>query len=252
MVTQPRPGRRAGLVRAVQAYARQTHANRELIVVIDREPEEDRAQAEAAIAAVGAPAVSIVRAMPSLTLGALRNLSVAHASGDFICQWDDDDLHHPERIAAQYAALEQSGRDATILQEVMLYQEAAGTLRWLNWAATPAGGHPGTLLCRRSAMPLYPETGPAARRGEDLAVVEVLRGRGALHLQSGLPHLYLYAVHGTNTWPPEHLAMLGDTLAISRGLLLRREAALRAGLAAFDFGGAAVGVDGANGRAFTL
>ena len=50
----------------------------------------------------------------------------------------------------------------------------------------------------------------------------------------------------------QHHRMLARELAISKALLRRREAQLRAGLAPFDFGPGAVPVQGYNGLAFTL
>jgi hypothetical protein len=46
--------------------------------------------------------------------------------------------------------------------------------------------------------------------------------------------------------------MLASTLSISQGLLLRREAEIRAGLRFFDFGHGEMGVQDSNGLAFRL
>jgi hypothetical protein len=46
--------------------------------------------------------------------------------------------------------------------------------------------------------------------------------------------------------------MIADQLAVSRGLLSRREAALRQGLAPFAFGPGNVTVEGSNGTGFTM
>lgn len=252
MVTMPVPDRLPMLRRAIDAYLRQSHADRELIVVVDRgAPAARRAVAEL-VAAPGRPDIRLRLAPAGLTLGALRNLSIASARGELLCQWDDDDLHHPHRIAAQAAALAASGRDAGILEDVLLYREHERTLRWTNWARTPAGGHPATLLCRRQAAPIYPEHGPEAVRGEDLAALLPLAAAGALHRLAGAAHLYVYVTHGANTTDAAHHDRLARTLAISRGLLRRREAMLRAGVAAFDLGPGPVCVADADGAAFSL
>lgn len=252
MVTLPVPARLPMLRRAIDAYLRQSHEERELVVVVDRGAQADRRAVAELVAAPGRADVRLHLAPAGLTLGALRNLSVACARGELLCQWDDDDLHHPDRIATQAAALAASGRDAAILADVLLYRERERTLRWTNWAPTPAGGHPATLLCHSRAAPRYPETGPAAARGEDLAALLPLAAAGALHRQAGAAHLYVYVTHGANTTDAAHHAMLAETLAISPGLLRRREAALRAGLAAFDLGPGPVRVEGAGGPAFSL
>lgn len=250
MVTLPVPERLAPLARAIEAYTRQTHPDRELIVVIDQGRRQDRDAAAAAIAA--SARADIVTVMPDepMTLGALRNLSVARASGEAICQWDDDDLHHPRRIAEQLAAPARGECVATLLQEVMLYDTAGRALHWTNWAATPATAHPGTLLCLRDAMQRYPEIGPAARLNEDLALLEALRAKHEVRALAGAPHLYVYVTHGDNISPPHHLEMLRDRLSISSGLLRRRETTLREGLRPFGLDG--VTVQGSNGPAFRL
>jgi len=248
MVTLPARWPRA--IRAMEAWSRQTHADRELVVVIDSASTEARDAARAAADRIGGH-IRIVTSSEPRTLGALRNLAVAQASGEALCIWDDDDLHHPQRIARQLAALIEGGADATVLQDAMLHREAQDTLHWTNWAATPAGGLPGTLMCRAASMPAYPETGPTAQRGEDLDLLQRLRAAGRHILQQAMePWLYVYVTHGANSSPVEHHAMLARDLSISKGLLLRREAALRKGLRPFAFEG--VDVEGSNGRAFSL
>jgi len=244
------PDRRAMMARAIEAWIGQTHGDRELIVVIDQGPPEAHAAALATIAAFGRDDIRTVIPGRPLSLGVLRNLAVAQACGDVICQWDDDDLHHPRRIERQLAAMTQAGDAAAVLQEVMLYRAQARTLHGMNWAATPAGGLPGTLMCRREAMPAYAETGPAAALGEDLDLLQRLRTGPGVRLMAGEPHLYVYVTHGANSWPPEHHAMLAESLSISKGLLQRREAALRDGLRPFGLDG--VSVEGPNGAAFSL
>ena len=246
MVTRGTGARLAMLARAVAGYAAQTHRSRELVMVA--EDGADREAIAEIVAAHPTEAIRIVFAPATATLGRLRNLSVASANGEIVCQWDDDDLHHPERIARQLAA--SSGADACLLGDVMQLDAAARVLRWTNWAATPVAGHPGTLLARRERLPAYPEVGAKAALGEDLVVARALASRGGVVPMAGAPHLYVYVSHGGNSWSAGHHAMLADSLAISRGLLLRREAMLRTGLAPFDLAG--VTVAGASGPAFTL
>jgi glycosyltransferase involved in cell wall biosynthesis len=246
MVTLGSAPRLPMVTRAIAAFRTQTHRARELVIVVGSAGEAAAleaivpAQADAAIRIVAAP-------RPGLTLGALRNLAVARAHGDVVCQWDDDDLHHPERIAAQLDAL--AGYDACLLGEVMLLDAAARTLRWANWAETEAGGHPGTLMAKRSRMPAYPESGPSASLGEDLAVWKLLAANPVGRLRA-VPHLYVYVSHGDNSWSAEHHRMLAERLALSRGLLRRREASIRTGLAPFGLDG--MEVCGSNGPAFIL
>lgn len=238
------------MVRAVEAWVRQSYPDRELIVVIDQGPPAARAAAVAALGAFGRSDIRVVVPEAPLTLGALRNLAVDCAGGALVCLWDDDDLHHPQRLARQLAAMTEADCVATVLQEAMLYRAEPRILHWINWAATPAGGLPGTLLCHRALLPRYAEHGPAASLGEDLDLLLRLRAAHRVHAQPMEPHLYVYVTHGANSWGADHHALLAQRLSISAGLLRRREAALREGLQPFDFEG--VSVEGPNGRAFSL
>jgi len=250
MVTSPRPERLEAMTGAVEAYTRQTHPDRELIVVIDNGEQRHRDAVAAAIAGFERRDIIVVMADRPMKLGGLRNLSVDHSSGEVLCQWDDDDMHHPQRVARQLAAPARGDCSATLLQDLMLYDRPARKLYWTNWAATPATGHPGTLLCLRNAIQRYPEDGPDAHGSEDMAQLVALREKHAVDVVAGAPHLFVYVTHGLNISPPAHLTMLRDELSISRGLLQRREAALREGLSAFALEG--LTVEGSNGPAFTL
>jgi hypothetical protein len=79
-----------------------------------------------------------------------------------------------------------------------------------------------------------------------------LIGNGQVHPLPDRAHLYIYVDHGANASPAAHHAMLRRELAISSGLLRRREAALRAGLAPFDLGDPPLAVEGRDGPAFML
>ncbi len=252
MVTLPVRQRQEHFARSVAAYCGQSHSNKELVIVLDQGEADARAAIAAKVAALGRPDLRVVEPAGKRSLGALRNVSVDEARGDVLCQWDDDDLHHPQRIERQLAALLASGGTALHLEDALQWFPDSRTLYWTNWRATAPKGLPGTLMCRRSAPIRYPETGSDARLGEDSAVSLQLQRLGGFEVLAGAPHLYVYVSHGANTWGDEHHRMLARELAISKSLLLRREAQLREGLAAVDFGPGPVTVEGYNGTAFTL
>ena len=67
-----------------------------------------------------------------------RNISRESARGDIHCQWDDDDLHHPERLERQFDyLLLQAGCEAVCLQETMQFFPRARALYCTNWRAVP-------------------------------------------------------------------------------------------------------------------
>ena len=252
MVALPSAGRLAFLERSIAAYAAQTHASRELVIVLDQGSAEDKAAIAKHVATLRRDDVRIVESPRAMSLGALRNLSRDSARGEVQCQWDDDDLHHPQRIELELAALAASGAQAVCLQECMLLLAASSELYWTNWRATEPTVMPGTLMCRATAPIRYPETGPRSQLIEDTDVVLQLLRAGGLHPIVDAPHLYVYVGHASNTWGTAFHPMLASRLGLSRGLLLRREARLRENLRAIDFGPGPVNVRGPNGVAFTL
>ena len=253
MVTRLAPDRMERALAAVAAFQAQDHPARELVVVLDPSAGESvRRRLDDLIASAGPAPVRGAEATGATTLGALRNRALAAAAGDYVCQWDDDDIYHPLRLSAQLAALRAGGHEALYLQEVLQYFPASRSLYWTNWRATPAGVHPGTLLMRREAPVRYPESGPESRLGEDLVLARALGERGGLGALAGAPHLFAYVSHGSNSWDDEHHRMLVRELAVSRGVLRRHEQALRAGVAGLDLGHQPVQVLGPNGAAFEI
>lgn len=177
---------------AVECFLRQTHPDRELVVVCDREATELRRHLDE----IAAPNIRFV-ATERADLGTLRNRSIAAATGELICQWDDDDLYHPRRIEDMLAELERTAADAVFLHRWTLWQPDRGRL-----AVSGPRVWEGSMLARREVLPAYPE----AARGEDLEVVRIIRKQRSFHLMNR-PDLYCYIFHGTNTWPEKHFRM---------------------------------------------
>jgi glycosyltransferase involved in cell wall biosynthesis len=179
---------------AIECYQRQTWPNRELVIVCD----DPDSELPGFVAALDDPTIRYVMAAPA-ALGTLRNISVASARGTLLCQWDDDDLYHPERLEFQHAQLVASGVAAHFLS------------RWLMWwpeerrlAISSRRIWEGSMLARRTAVGSYPATN---RREDTLALAE-LRQRGNRVAHSDQPFMYCYIVHGGNGSGPRHLAKL--------------------------------------------
>ncbi len=251
MVTRPDPRRLPLVLRSIECYLRQSHAARELVVVLDAGDEVDRAALEHEVARLRRPDIRVVRAEGQPTLGQLRNRAVAEARGDLLCVWDDDDIHHPRRIEQQVEALQRSGALATFLSEVLHLFAGSGDLFATNYRNTVQKCLPGTGLIRRTVAARYPEQGPACQRGEDTAFCQQLLDEGPVHFVDDAPHLYVYVNHRANTSGDDHHQMLARSLGVSRGRLLRREALVREALDQADIDLPAVNVLGNNGLAFT-
>lgn len=252
MVTQPRPKRLVGLRKTLQDFARQTYSHREMVIVIDAASEAEAAPVLREVAQSGTPMTRAVVAGRRMTLGALRNLSWAEAKGEVICTWDDDDRHHPTRLAEQSSAIRSSGLPACYLQEFLHYFATEHRIFRVNFRPAPDPVAVNTLMCRRQLAIRYPETGPDADRGEDTALFRAIRDHAAFASLADQPWLFVYVNHGTNTCTDEHHRHLVDQMGASKGVLSRHETALRQGLAAFDFGPFPVTVTGRNGDAFVI
>ena len=86
---------------SVGCFMAQTYENRELIVLHDggnREVEEFILAANSC-----SPDINLFyyecHSDKGMSLGELRNKSIGLCSGDYVCQWDDDDWMHRRRLA---------------------------------------------------------------------------------------------------------------------------------------------------------
>ena len=230
MVTQPNRIESARI--AMADFAAQTHVERELIVVHDGG--ESLASALSSTAAGLADAdIRIISVEAGLTLGELRNRSVRAAQGDFICQWDDDDRHHRQRLAEQWSALNDRGADFCFLQQQMHLFGNTGEMFLTDWDLEPWPMNfvQGSMLARRSCLPAY----PALPRGEDTAVVhEILRRGHAIARLADRAWAYVYVCHGANAWSGAHHRAIAKAKSAGEVRLLQLRSTLEARLAEYD------------------
>jgi glycosyltransferase involved in cell wall biosynthesis len=184
-------GRRPHLAAlAIEAFRRQTYPHKELVIIDD-----SGSDAVGEILADGDDAIRWIRVpQENKPLGALRNLALAEAKGDLLCQWDDDDLSAPARIERQVRALKAAGAEACGLVRLQLWWPAR------DWIATSSSRvWECALLWRRGAISAYPEI----RSGEDTPPVKSLVASGRVAMIDS-PGLYTYTYHGQNTFPDAH------------------------------------------------
>jgi glycosyltransferase involved in cell wall biosynthesis len=218
--------------RAIHSFAVQKYAGRELVIVTDGE-EAFRKSLERYVAALGLSQVQFVYPGPErLSLGKLRNISLEVAKGDVICQWDDDDYSHPDRLAVQLDYMLSQSSKACFLTDHLHFIEEQRLLCWVDWTmdGTCQGSAqlaPGTLMMFRDNRFRYPEDGPFARQGEDSIFLDALYSALPVAHLSGAGHLYLYQYHGRNTFSREHHYHL-NSCRTSNAQLQQNEATLRA------------------------
>jgi glycosyltransferase involved in cell wall biosynthesis len=183
---------------SIDCFRRQTWPHRELVIVDDGQDDA----LPSLVRALGDPRIRLLRlSSQGLPLGTLRNRAVAEARGELVCQWDDDDLFHPERIALQVAALEHLEADACVLERETLWWPHLGRVAWSAprlWESS--------LLARKAVLPAY----RALRRGEDTPVMDALaRDHSVAVLDE--PRLQVYVIHGANTFPAAHFERFWQT-----------------------------------------
>jgi len=200
---------RLGLARlALRCFADQTYTRRELVIVSDGDPWYQRALRRCADE-LDIEQVKIVPAEQGTSLGALRNLSVDAADGEVVCQWDDDDLYAPGRLATQLMGIQRQDARACFLTDHLQYLEREQLAFWIDWTL---GGRltdeqqlfPGTVMMYQDSDFRYPEDGPYSRRGEDSVLVSHLFHTRSVARLAGVGHLYLYRFHGANTFDEAH------------------------------------------------
>jgi len=213
---------------SIRSFAQQTYPNRELVIVTDGTA-AFRSALERYVQWLGLENVRFVLpGGPRRTLGALRNLAMEAASGELLCQWDDDDSNHPERLMVQAQHLLQNNAGASFFTDHLQLIEEKRALCWIDWAAhveTPGPDHlfPGSLMMRRAAPVRYPESGQYSRQGEDSVLLYDLHRHVDVKPLRGKGHLYLYRYHGRNTFSRDHHYNLSGFRCTKEELLHRHE-----------------------------
>ncbi|HKS25425.1 MAG TPA: glycosyltransferase family A protein, partial [Thermoanaerobaculia bacterium] len=193
--------------RAIQSYADQSYPNRELVIVTDGAP-RFREALERHVDAAGIDGVRFVYPEGRRTLGALRNISLAEARGEIVCQWDDDDCSHPDRLRVQCDDMLRRGARASFMSDHLHLLSGRRMLCWVDWSLggseAAARLFPGTLMMFNDARFRYPESGPYARQGEDSVLLTQILAAVPVAELSGVGYLYLYEYHGRNTFSEQH------------------------------------------------
>ncbi len=154
---------------------------------------------------------------PRCSIGAKRNLAVAHATGALVAHWDDDDWSAPDRLSRQAAPIlagtaDICGFDARLL----LHLPTASVWGPAGRRRKAAADMPAlaTILWRRAlweAGARYPDQDV----GEDAVFLAAARRMGARLRTLRNDGAWAYGRHGGNTWRFEQGRALG---AIGWGL----------------------------------
>lgn len=195
MVTRDRPHLAQ---RAIQCFLSQSYTPRELLIVNDGNISycdviPDELPVDVTITELH------IETEENNTLGELRNLALDQAHGEFVAQWDDDEWYHPERLAIQISAIEQSHKAACALKWTLMHIDSDELVNH-PFRADAGLATPGTIVHRRTQARY-----PAQRKGEDSVFIRAVKNMGGLCvLDQNYSHLFIRCFHGSNTWDFEH------------------------------------------------
>ena len=212
--------------RSLQSFLAQSYPNKELIIIDEGGTEfQEKMRSLGDLSKLG---ISYHRNETPCSLGELRNRAVGLARGEYVCQWDDDDIYHPDRIACQFAAcLSQSAVACFLLRQTILGEAAKINTKidtkinakdpnkdaepsTLRLAISSHRVWEGTIFTQKSALSSYPKM----VRAEDSPVVNRLVKSNKIAVLD-LPELYIYTIHGENTWSPHHMQEIWNSASIN-------------------------------------
>lgn len=131
---------------SIKHFQKQTYPNKELIIVCDS-PDGVKEY----VKSINDSNIHVYQLKSEKkTLGELRNKSVEFATGEYICQWDDDDWFHPSRLSIQYQKLNK--RDVCFLSQCML---AWPDEQKFGVSHSREEGWGNTMMARKNILPKY-------------------------------------------------------------------------------------------------
>jgi len=192
-VTRARPNL---LRRTIASFLAQTHEARELVVAY----ETDDAATPDVLDQFATDRRIIphpISTEPKRTLGALRNEGIRRGSGEYFCQWDDDDWSHPQRLSEQLDHLQRNRQDAVALTHWLVFDRTTRRAYLSNFRLWE-----GSLLCAREAFDAGIRYPNLSRMEDSFFLNALLRERRVIPMVA--PWLYIYEIHEQNTWNGAH------------------------------------------------
>lgn len=119
-------GREKYLARAIDSFLSQTYPNRELVLVLDDDVRlTQQCEDRLSILIDRELGLRLVTCRPDrkYLLGEKRNMGTLQASGELICNWDDDDFSFPDRLKVQEELLRISGQLVTAFSRIPFHVE---------------------------------------------------------------------------------------------------------------------------------
>jgi glycosyltransferase involved in cell wall biosynthesis len=223
-------GRFELMKQSIACYVNQSYKHKELVIVCQGDHNEC---IRGYVNSLNRSDIHFANAPSTLSLGALRNLSLEISTGKVVCQWDDDDYYHPGRLVCQYKTL-MSSPNITGVYYAKFFKffdiPEARQMYWVDWSSEVPDSH--KYLCGSGMFHkeqfyeyhnlLYPEYGEQSGKEEDLNVLEKLMNNGVIAIAPADFH-YVYAYHGVNTYGLAHHRMVINTMVSQKVLATTEE-----------------------------
>ncbi|MFW6219632.1 MAG: glycosyltransferase family A protein [bacterium] len=171
---------------SLDCYNKQTYENKELIIVNSGSDEYFTSVSKILPKRKDIKHIKVKNG--DLFVGDLRNISIDNASGDYLCTFDDDDIHAPNRIEFQ-------------MSYIFKYKNIHGTLlknfnvNFLNTVYCCSfyqGLHP-SLLVKRNHLKY-----PSLNRHEDTEYIDMLHNEFNILVIDNISNIYTYCYHNDN------------------------------------------------------
>jgi len=217
------------LKKSIFCYINQGYSNKKLTILSQSSPYINL-QIKKHIQELKRTDIEFFEAPENISLGEMRNISVELANGEIICQWDDDDLYHPDRIRTQFDALRKDKNNiASLYCDFLKYFAHTKEIYWCDWSEKQADfSHKflcGSIMFYKYLFyefsQFYPSTGPCSDKEEDLNVLEKICKKGKIEPILNGNH-YIYVYHGKNTYNLDHHKLAIEALA-NKKILTNKE-----------------------------
>tara|TARA_Y100000034_G_scaffold42710_1_gene52265 strand:- start:6618 stop:7364 length:747 start_codon:yes stop_codon:yes gene_type:complete len=194
---------------SIQSYINQTYIDKDLLIVSQSLPEMNSI-IKRRVENLNRSDISLIEVSRDLTLGEMRTCGVYEASGDVVCQWDDDDYYHPKRISTQYAALIKNDSILSVYGSHLHFYKQAREIYYIDWATEQGEDW---QRCLTGSMMFFKKLGnqylgivdnfPPIGKEEDLGFIQksFLEYPYVIVPQG---YQYIYAYHGDNVSGEAH------------------------------------------------
>lgn len=184
------------LKNAIECFQAQTYTNKEMVII----GHADDVASKNVVESFKTNNI-VFKEAPKLSKGELRNLSIDNASGEYFCQWDDDDWHHDRRLEIQFQQMIAGEKQASVLAYWLMLDR----VNKKAYLSSPYA-FSRSLLCNRAFYDLGMRYENISKNEEMGFMTQLL----AIHCPFPvvMPQLYIYIYHGKNTMEADYFQVL--------------------------------------------